>query len=218
MIIFKELKVEHICKPRLKNSYISIQNGSKIVIKTPRVSNAFVQNLLHEKEEWIRKQLLKFEENRAPVVNLEDEVLLFGDVVSIDSNEVKFLREQLEKLKNPNEKNILKSYDAFYKYISKIYLVQRVEFFSKIMNLDYEALKFRKMKRRWGSCSAKKVITLNSELIKIKKELIDYVIVHELAHLVHMNHSKNFHSLVEQYLSNAKTVRNELKNIQINAY
>ncbi|MFK5936770.1 MAG: SprT family zinc-dependent metalloprotease [Sulfurimonas sp.] len=214
-VIFKEFEVEHICKPKLKNSYISVKNSSKIVIKTPRVSKAFIQNLLHEKENWIRKQLSKFEKNKVHVVNLEDEVLLFGDVISIDSDEVRFLRERLERLKNLNEKNILKSYDTFYKHLSNQYLVQRVEKFSRLMNLNYNSLKFRKMKSRWGSCSSGKVITLNSELIKIKKELIDYVVVHELAHLVHMNHSKNFHNFVEYYLPNAKLLRGELKIIQM---
>jgi len=216
-VIFKEFEVEHICRPKLKNSYISIKNSSKIVVKTPKVSDAFVQKLLYEKENWIRKQLLKFEENKAQTVNLEDEVLLFGHVISIDSNEAQFLRERLEKLKNINEKNILKSYDTFYKHLSNLYLTQRVKKFSSLMNLEYNALKFRKMRSRWGSCSSQKVITLNSELIKIKKELIDYVVVHELAHIVHMNHSRNFHAHVENYLPDAKTLRKELKNIQITA-
>jgi predicted metal-dependent hydrolase len=214
-VIFKEFEVEHICKPKLKNSYISVKNSSNIVIKTPKVSDAFLQNLLYEKENWIRKQLLKFENNRAKTVNLEDEVLLFGDVISIDSQEVQFLREQLEKLKKPNEKNILKAYDAFYKHLSNLYLPQRVEKYSRLMKLDYNSLKLRKMRSRWGSCSSKKIITLNSELMKIKKELIDYVVVHELAHLVHMNHSKNFHEYVENYLPDAKILRKELKNIQL---
>jgi len=215
-IIFKGLEVEHICKPKLKHSYISVNNNSKIVLKTPRVSDAFIQNLLLKKEEWIKKQLLKFESNKTKTVNLEDEVLLFGDVLSIDSNEVEFLRNKLEKLKSTNKNNILKAYDIFYKHISNIYLTKQVEKFSSIMKLEYSSLKFRKMKTRWGSCSSKKTITLNSELIKIKKELIDYVIVHELAHLVHMNHSKEFHELVEYYLKDSKKLRKELKSIHLN--
>jgi len=83
------------------------------------------------------------------------------------------------------------------------------------MGLSYTEIKFRKMKSRWGSCSSKKTITLNTELMKVKKELIDYVLVHELAHLKHMNHSKEFHSLVENYLSDSKVLRKELKNINL---
>ncbi len=86
------------------------------------------------------------------------------------------------------------------------------------MELDYREVKFRKMKSRWGSCSSLRVITFNSELIKVKKELIDYVVVHELAHLVHMNHSKNFHALVDKYISNSKEIRKELKSTNLSRY
>ena len=83
------------------------------------------------------------------------------------------------------------------------------------MNLDYSEIKFRKMKSRWGSCNSKGVITLNTQLIKIDKELIDYIIVHELAHLTHMNHSKRFHNLVELYIPNHKELNRKLKAIHL---
>ena len=66
-----------------------------------------------------------------------------------------------------------------------------------------------------GSCNSKKVLTFNTELIKIKKELIDYVVVHELAHIQHMNHSRKFHDLVDKYLPDSKSYRKKLKNIKI---
>ncbi len=142
---------------------------------------------------------------------MEDEVLLFGEVCSIDISEVKELRTYLQKIRISTDKNIQKCYDKFYKYYAKEYLTPRVEYLSSMMGLKYSELKFRKMKSRWGSCSSKNSITLNTELIKVDKELIDYVIVHELAHLTHMNHSKKFHSLVSSYISNAKELNKKLK-------
>lgn len=98
---------------------------------------------------------------------------------------------------------------------SEDFLKERVHYYSKIMQLEFKELRLKKMKSRWGSCSSARVITLNKELTKVKSELIDYVVVHELAHLVHMNHSKAFHSLVEVYLPNAKSLRSELKRIRL---
>jgi predicted metal-dependent hydrolase len=95
------------------------------------------------------------------------------------------------------------------------FLQSRVEFYSNMMKLPYTELKFRKMKRRWGSCSSTGVITLNKELLKLEYHLVDYIVVHELAHLKHMNHSKQFHDLVEKYLPKSKELRQKLKNIQI---
>ncbi|QOY55869.1 M48 family metallopeptidase [Candidatus Sulfurimonas marisnigri] len=205
----------HVCNPRLKNSYISICKKGFITLKTPRVSDIFIQNLLNKKEVWIRKQLLQVEHNQPLEINLEDEVLMFGEVYSIDSTEATELRRFLEKLKKPDEKNILKCYDNFYKLYASQYIVPKVEQFSKLMNLNYEEIKFKKMKSRWGSCSSKRVITLNTQLIKIDKELIDYIIVHELAHLTHMNHSRKFHDLVDIYISNAKELNKRLKAIHL---
>lgn len=91
----------------------------------------------------------------------------------------------------------------------------KVVYYSQEMDLAYEKLTFRKMKSRWGSCNSRKEITLNKQLAFVDKELVDYVVVHELAHLVHMNHSKAFHSLVEDYLPNSKGYRQELKNIRL---
>lgn len=164
---------------------------------------------------WIRKQLLHVQANQAVEINLEDEVLLFGEVYSIDIHEAKKLRSYIDKLRVINKTNIQKCYDNFYKSYAQEYLTPRVEHFSNIMKLNYSEIKFRKMKSRWGSCSSKGVITLNTQLIKIDKELIDYIVVHELAHLTHMNHSKKFHNLVESYIPNHKELNKRLKAIHL---
>ena len=95
--------------------------------------------------------------------------------------------------------------------LAKNYMKQRVEFYAIKMGLIYNEIKFRRMKRRWGSCSSKKDITLNLYLYNTSKELIDYVIVHELAHLVQMNHSKKFHKIVMFYMPNSKELEKNLK-------
>ena len=221
-ISFKDLKIEHICKVGLKHSYISVKPSrsesfphAKIILKTPKASQRYIINLLEEKEVWIRKQLSKTTQNRVKRVNLEDEVLLFGEIYSIDVDEAQMLRELLQNTRINTRANILKCYDTFHKEYSKIHILPRVEYFSKLMGLEYQEIKFRKMKSRWGSCSSKRVITFNTALIKVAHEFIDYVVVHELAHIVHMNHSKSFHSLVQNYLPDAKEIRKNFKNINI---
>ena len=214
-IVFGASLVEIIYNPRLKNSYIRINHDNSISVKTPYRSKSFIQELLDEKSLWIQKQLKKNLQREIVTVNIEDEVLLFGDIYSIDSNEASLLREKLHRVKNTNRDNILKIYDDFYKEIAQKYLTQEVQKYAAIMNLEYSELKFRKMRRRWGSCSSKRVITLNTHLMKLQKSMISYVVVHELAHLVHMNHSKKFHALVEYYLPNAKAIRKELKECRV---
>ncbi len=166
---FKDFDVIHITKSRLKNSYISVNENSKVILKTSKVSQSYIENLLLEKENWIRKQLFKREQNPPLQINLEDEVLLFGEVYSIDTDEALELRTLLNRLRQTNEKNILRCYDDFYKIFSQNYLSVRTQHYAKIMGLSYKEIKLKKMRSRWGSCSSHRVITFNTQLVKLKK-------------------------------------------------
>jgi len=171
-IKFNDLDIFHISKPRLKHSYISISSKG-IELRTPNVSSVYIDDLLRNKEVWIRKKLLELEDRQILDKNIPDTTL------------------------------------------AKVYMKERLDFFANQMNLKYNELKFRKMKGRWGSCSSKKNITLNLYLYNISKELIDYVIVHELAHLKHMNHSSKFHECVRSYMPDSKELEKKLKKFNL---
>ena len=69
----------------------------------------------------------------------------------------------------------------------------------------------KQIKYAWGSCTSKKNITINLELIKYSQQAIRYVILHELCHIKHMNHSKEFWNLVEKYMPEYKKIKKEFK-------
>ena len=73
-------------------------------------------------------------------------------------------------------------------------------------------LSFRKTKRQWGSCSAKNDLSFNTMMMKLPQDVIQYIIVHELAHITHKHHQKTFWECVEAYLPEYKTQVKELKN------
>lgn len=102
------------------------------------------------------------------------------------------------------------------KYINKLTSQVFSEEIAKILkimpNIPEFTLKIRKMSSRWGVCNyVKKTVTLNSELIKYERKIIDYVIVHEFSHFTHHNHSASFWELVETYYPLYKLARKELK-------
>ena len=138
-------------------------------------------------------------------------MLIFGELYSIDHEVATALREKLLKSRSGTNENIASLYDNYYKEIASQYIPERVEYFSRIMGLYPTNIKYRKMKRRWGSCDSKKELTFNIYLLKLSRDLIDYVIVHELSHIKHMNHSKRFHDLVSKYLVNAKELEKRIK-------
>jgi predicted metal-dependent hydrolase len=102
----------------------------------------------------------------------------------------------------------------FYKREALRRITARAEFWAREMKLFPTALKFREPRTRWGSCSSAGVVNLNWRLIVFKPEIIDYVIVHELAHLKHLNHSPRFWDLVQAHLPAFETSRKELREAQ----
>lgn len=108
----------------------------------------------------------------------------------------------------------LKEIRHFYKREAVELLSSRVLYWSEQMGLRPAQVKFREQKTRWGSCSSNKVINLNWRLIVFTQDIIDYVIIHELAHLEHMNHSDRFWGLVEKYSTNYKDLMKSLKESQ----
>ena len=212
---YKNYEVELKYNPKLKNTYIAIDPPQKVVVKSANNSYSYIINLLKSRDAWIEKQFQKQKNCISLDMNIEDEILLFGQKYSIDSEEALFLREKLHALQAPSKQKILKCYNDFYKILAKDYLQERAICFAQVMGLSFETIKYRKMKSRWGSCSNTRTITFNTELMKVDKEMIDYVVVHELAHLKYMNHSKAFHTLVESYLPNSKQIRIRLKQVQL---
>jgi predicted metal-dependent hydrolase len=102
----------------------------------------------------------------------------------------------------------------FYKREAIKKISERTEFWSSKMKLFPQILKFREQKTRWGSCSSRGAINFNWRLIVFKPEIIDYVIIHELAHLKHMNHSSSFWSFVESHCQNYEILMTELRDSQ----
>lgn len=92
---------------------------------------------------------------------------------------------------------------------------ERTAYFAKRMGVDYGRITIREQKTRWGSCSSKGNLNFNWKLVLLAPELLDYVVVHELAHRREMNHSKNFWKIVEAELPDYRERRRRLKECRI---
>ncbi len=95
---------------------------------------------------------------------------------------------------------------------AKDYLPKRVEYYSALMNVKPTGIKITSARKRFGSCSAKNSICFSLYLMAYPKEAVDYVVVHELAHIKHHNHSKEFYKFIEQFMPDYKEREKLLKN------
>jgi len=184
----KTLTVKVVKKRAMKNTYLRVKSAQMIQIN----SNYYFTkddalNLLKRKQKWIENSILKFEEN------------------SLEDNEFYFLG-----LKHKNLD--LRDIDTFYKNEAKKIIPSIVERYSNIMSLFPANLKYRKNKRTWGSCNYKNGLNFNTLLVKFPIEVIEYVVIHELAHIKHKNHSKKFWDLVEVYCPDYKQREKLLKS------
>ena len=94
---------------------------------------------------------------------------------------------------------------------AKRYIPQRVAYYVARMGVSYGRITIREQKTRWGSCSSKGNLNFNWKLMLMPEEVLDYVVVHELAHRKEMNHSSRFWAVVESELPDYRQLRLRLK-------
>lgn len=123
-----------------------------------------------------------------------------------------WILKQQEELKDAQEKKIVITEemrtDGVQKALEKI--PKRVAYYASIMGVSYGRITIREQKTRWGSCSSKGNLNFNWKLILLPEEVLDYVVVHELAHRKEMNHSKEFWKIVESVLPDYRERRKRL--------
>jgi predicted metal-dependent hydrolase len=198
-------------RPRNRNTYITITHYGEVCIRTPIKDEKRIRMILRERESWIRSKLITIATSPLIYHTLGETIRFRGECIHV--TQLPKLSETLQKARNRID--IEKYYANFYKNEALLTLPSRVSHYARKMNLHPTEIRLKKMRRRWGSCSSAGIVTLNTMMMQLSYEHIDYIIVHELAHLRHMNHSREFHALVGTILENEKGLRRELKEIRI---
>lgn len=200
----KKYNIE-IVRKNNKNTYLRVRDNKIIVSTNYFTTKKQIIKLIEDNTAFINKALDKSIKKKE-----DDHFKLFGK--SYDIIYGQFNTEiNNDKIYTKDEKAFNK---YFTKYIKNIYS-ERLDYWYNIFeeNIPYPNLKIRKMTSRWGVCNIKNHnVTLNLELSKYDISALDYVIVHELSHFIHHNHSKDFWLLVGKYYPNYKDIRKMLRN------
>ena len=208
-----------LIKSNRKTISITIDKDAQVIVKAPKmVSQRYIDNYVSSKKDWIEKNIKKMSElaaKRQPKKYDGGEIfMVFGReytmcISSVD-DKIRVVEDKIffpsKFLDNPKEHMI-----NWYKDIAKKYLIGRTQQIAKQINLKPSKIKITSADRRWGSCSSKKNINFSYKLVMANEIAIDYVIIHELCHLIYMNHSSQFWNAVSALMPNYKEQKKYLK-------
>ena len=191
-----------------KNLYIKVDDDFNIRINSPYLyPKLLIKKIVKENYKSIAKMIDEKERKKSVNNNTNK---LFGKKINVTYSNVKRPIYNCYDLIVRDDVMLNNWYKSFSQQIFEEELKTIYEKFEE--KIPYPKLKIRKMKTRWGVCNKKDdSITLNLDLVKEDKIYLDYVIVHELSHFIHFNHSKSFWLLVNKYVPNYKEIRKEMR-------
>ena len=200
---------------------IHIKDGSLEVRAPMKMSKREIYKFVASKERWINECLAQ---SQSYADQREAFSLNYGDTVSFrgieyllsvkDGKRAGFDGERFYLPPDLTPEQIKSAVVQIYRRLAKIYLNERVEHYAGLMNVSPTAVKINGAKTRWGSCSAKKSLNFSWRLIMASDMVIDYVVVHELAHIIQMNHSARFWKVVASVLPDYKNRQKLLRELQ----
>ena len=204
----------HIVNPKLKHTYLSFDDEGHLIIKSPKLPQKQIEQLLLQKAGWIRRSMQKIaqKKGRKPEFTGETKLYYLGDAypLKIDQHTKKRVHLSFDQThfllhySTFDTEVFQKHIDRFYKTEAERFIPPLVSKWAEKMALTPSHVKFRKTKRQWGSCSSRNVLSFNTTLMKLPQEVIEYVIVHELSHIQHKHHQRPFWQLVEATMPDYK--------------
>lgn len=213
-----------ILKKDIKHINLRVKPSCEVVMSVPlKTTNKHIKYVLNKRSDWIKSKLAFY---RSKPIAIVQEYVSGENCRFLGRNyrlKVVQSSEESVKLKGGYLNLSVKDKDNFKRkeHLIKQWYFEKAEnhikkAFNKyqpIVNKEVKSVRIRKMKTRWGSCNpAKSYINLNSELIKSSIQCIEYVVFHELTHLIYPNHDESFYNYLSLHMPNWKIVKQNLEN------
>jgi len=200
-----DMNPNKIIRSKRKTLSLTINENAELIIRAPkRLSIEKIQDFINEKENWINRKKRLIENQIKDVTSNHNKLLYLGNLFPINveqnaSKELFFTGEEfIANSIDPSSLSL--SIKKWYKNKFREIALPRVAYFANKHNLMVNQVKIKSQKTMWGSCSSKNNINLNYLLLMAPMGVIDYVIVHELVHTIHRNHSTDFWDSVESIM------------------
>lgn len=177
-----------LIRSRRRSIALMISTDAVLTVRAPHfVSIGYIERLIVKKNDWIMKRLNRF--------NKKKELLYLGE-----KNEMIFSNR--EEMVN------------WYRKQAREILTLRMHHYSRLTGWSFKSMSINSARTRWGSCGPKNSINFSWRLMMAPMDVIDYVVVHELAHTVVKNHSKKFWEVVESVMGDYRERRRKLREVE----
>ena len=191
------IEPKRIVKSRRKTIALVIDSDAELIVRAPfYASTSDIMRFVEAKQDWIvrKTQEMKQKKEERPKLALQE-----GETIPYLGRECKIFRGLTRKICFDGKAFLLpQSQDAdkkliqWYKKRAAVILQERVATIAESMQVSPAGVKVTSAKTRWGSCSGTDHLNFSWRLIMCPPEVVDYVVVHELCHILHKNHSKSF--------------------------
>ena len=205
---------------RVRKVTLKITTDAKVeVVCNKRVSREYLVSFVSKHMDWIRKNLAK--KANSPLKSLS---LIDGDIITIlgKNYTLKIISSDKDDIVLSDDKINFYLKDKSFEKRQVVYkkwvidtlqkiVVESIAKWHKVTGLNCSSIVFKDMKSRWGSCNVlTKKIAFSTNLISQDKDCIDYVVLHELTHTLHVNHDAKFYEQISKYLPQYKTISKKL--------
>ncbi len=206
------MKIDQIIRTKRKSIALIVEPDGRLVVRAPmRISDADIKHLVKQKERWIRekqKQVKDKSTQSKPKVYMDGEEFLYlGKSYQLkivaDLNPALVLSRKfyLSRRALPKAESV---FTEWYREQARAVISERVKLYAARHGFTYRKIRITSARTRWGSCSSMGNLNFTWRLVMAPPEVIDYVVVHELAHLRVNNHSKEFWNQVERIMPDYK--------------
>lgn len=220
-----EIQISKIIRSRRRTIELQINSDSSLIVRAPlRVSERYINKLVYKKRLWISKKqefMLRQKQLTKQKEFISGESFLYlGNTYKlqiVDNSKLPLLPLSLESstgtffLSRTHLDKAKELFMLWYKEQAKQKITERVDFYCSQTGLKYNKVRITDAGSRWGSCGSKNSLNFNWRLIMAPPGVLDYVVVHEVAHITEKNHSKRFWLKVETIFPDYKIHRKWLK-------
>lgn len=236
-IVNKSVIEYKVVRSHRKTLSLQVRHGQVLVRAPYSVDEAFINTLVQKKSAWLKAKIAQQSQVDDFCCDFTQgsTLFLFGQLVTLHITFSKqartFLAEDADNLQvlhialaERNQKKLInntllatavkKQIEKYFKQQAEEIIPLKVTTYSQLTSLKPTSIKIRQYRSRWGSCNNRGELSFNYLLMMLPTHVIDYVVIHELCHLQHLNHSKDFWQLVARYFPNYNQAKQWIKSNQ----